>query len=77
MLLAATIDVADIGSAVIEALARRQLDQDLTGGIIFSAAGLASALVAVRERPVPRKRKGPVARALPGINLAVNPLRST
>jgi hypothetical protein len=47
MLLAATIDAADIGSAVIEARARGRLDPDLTGGIAFSAAGLASALVAL------------------------------
>ena len=47
MLLAATIDAADISSAVIDARTRGRLDPDLTGGIAFSAAGLASALVAL------------------------------
>jgi hypothetical protein len=46
MLLAATIDAADISSAVIDARTRGRLHPDLTGGIAFSAAGLASALVA-------------------------------
>ena len=47
MLLAAAIDAADISSAVIEARTRGRLDPDLTGGIAFSAAGFASALVAL------------------------------
>jgi hypothetical protein len=47
MLLAAVIDLADITSAVIEARARGRLDRDLTGGIAFSATGLASALLAL------------------------------
>jgi hypothetical protein len=47
MLLAATIDAADITAAVLEARARGRLDPDLMGGIAFSAAGLASALVAL------------------------------
>lgn len=47
MLLAATIDAADISSAVIDARTRGRLDPDLTGGVAFSAAGLASALVAL------------------------------
>jgi hypothetical protein len=47
ILLAAMIDVADITSAVIEARARGRLDPDLTGGIAFSATGLASALLAL------------------------------
>jgi hypothetical protein len=49
MLLAATIDAADIASAVIDARARGRLDSDLTGGIAFSAAGFASALIALRS----------------------------
>jgi hypothetical protein len=49
MLLAATIDAADITSAVIDGRARGRLDSDLTGGIAFSAAGLASALIALRS----------------------------
>jgi hypothetical protein len=48
MLLAAATDVADIGSALVEARARGHHDADLTGGIAFSAAGLASALLALR-----------------------------
>ena len=47
MLLAAAIDAADISSAVNEARTRGRLDPDLTGGIAFSAAGFASALVAL------------------------------
>ena len=47
MLLAAAIDAADISTAVIEARTRGRLDPDLTGGIAFSAAGFASALVAL------------------------------
>lgn len=49
MLLVATIDAADITSAVIDGRARGRLDSDLTGGIAFSAAGLASALIALRS----------------------------
>jgi hypothetical protein len=47
MLLAATIDAADIASAVVEARARGRLDQDPSGGMAFSAAGFLSALVAL------------------------------
>jgi hypothetical protein len=48
MALAAATDVADIASAVIEARSRSRLDVDLSGGIAFSSAGLASALVGLR-----------------------------
>lgn len=49
MLLAAATDAADIASAVVESQARGRLDPDLSGGIAFSAAGLLSALVALRD----------------------------
>jgi hypothetical protein len=49
MLLAATIDAADITAAVLEARARGRLDPDLTGGTAFSVAGFVSALVALPE----------------------------
>jgi hypothetical protein len=49
MLLAAATDLADIVSAVIEAVARGRLDSDLSGGIAFSGAGVVSALVALRD----------------------------
>ena len=48
MLLAAATDAADIVSALLEARARGQRDPDLIGGTAFSAAGLASALAALR-----------------------------
>ena len=48
LLLAAATDFADIVSAAVEAKARGSLDSDLTGGIVFSSAGLVSALVALR-----------------------------
>jgi hypothetical protein len=48
MLLAAATDLADILSASVEARARGRLDPDLSGGIAFSAAGLVSALAALR-----------------------------
>src|SRR3954463_1390718 len=48
MALAAATDLADIASAVIEARSRSRLDSDLSGGIAFSSAGLASALIALR-----------------------------
>src|SRR5918999_228864 len=46
MLLAAATDLADILSAAIEARARGALDADLRDGIVFSSAGLVSALAA-------------------------------
>jgi hypothetical protein len=48
MLLAAATDFADIASALIEVRDRGRYDSDLTGGIIFSSLGLASALVGTR-----------------------------
>jgi hypothetical protein len=48
MVLAAATDLADIISAVIEARARETVGADLRGGIVFSAAGLGSALLAAR-----------------------------
>jgi hypothetical protein len=48
MALAAATDLADIASAAIEAKARSRLDADLSGGIAFSAAGLASSLAGLR-----------------------------
>ncbi len=48
MALAAATDLADILSAAIEARSRSGLDSDLSGGIAFSSAGLASALVGLR-----------------------------
>ncbi|HEX4116785.1 MAG TPA: hypothetical protein VHY18_13025 [Solirubrobacteraceae bacterium] len=50
MILAAVTDSADIASAVIEAKARRRTDADLSGGIAFSASGLISALLAMRDQ---------------------------
>jgi hypothetical protein len=49
MLLAAAIDLADIVSAAVEANARGRLDPDLSGGIAFSGAGLASALLVLSD----------------------------
>jgi hypothetical protein len=48
MALAAATDVADIASATIEARSRSRVDADLSGGIAFSSAGLASALIGLR-----------------------------
>jgi hypothetical protein len=48
MALAAVTDVADIASAAIEARSRSRVYSDLIGGIAFSSAGLASALVGLR-----------------------------
>jgi hypothetical protein len=42
-------DFADIISAVVEVRGRGRLDPDLRDGIVFSSAGLASSLVALRE----------------------------
>jgi hypothetical protein len=49
MLLAATTDLADIVSAVVEGNARGRVDSDLRDGITFSSAGLVSALLALRN----------------------------
>ncbi len=48
MALAAATDLADIVSAAIEARSRARLDADLSGGIVFSSAGLGSALLGMR-----------------------------
>jgi hypothetical protein len=49
MILAAATDFTDIVAALAEAAARGHLDQDLRGGIVFSAAGLVSALAALSD----------------------------
>ena len=48
MLLAAGTDLTDIATALLEARARGRLDPDLSGGIAFSGAGLASAVAVLR-----------------------------
>jgi hypothetical protein len=48
MALAAATDLADIASGLVEAHTRSRLASDLTGGIAFSSAGLASALIGLR-----------------------------
>ena len=48
MLLAAATDASDIAAAAIEAGSRQRLDPDLSGGILFSSAGLLSAALALR-----------------------------
>jgi hypothetical protein len=47
MLLAAATDAADIASALVEVKARGRLEPDLRDGIVFSSAGLLSALAAL------------------------------
>jgi hypothetical protein len=47
-LAAVAIDVVDMISAVAEAGDRAQMDPDLTGGLVFSAAGVATAAAALR-----------------------------
>jgi hypothetical protein len=49
MLLAAATDFTDIVSAGVEATARGCLDSDLRDGIVFSSAGLVSALAALGD----------------------------
>ena len=49
-LAAVAIDAADMVAAAIEASERRRLDEDLTGGLIFSAAGAISAGAALAGR---------------------------
>lgn len=44
---ALAIDVADVVSAIVETARRGQLDRDLSGGIVFSACGAASAALAL------------------------------
>jgi hypothetical protein len=54
MLLAAATDFADIVSAAAEANARGSLDSDLRDGIVFSSAGLVSALLALGDTDLSR-----------------------
>jgi hypothetical protein len=49
MLLAAATDFTDIAAALAEGAARGRLDSDLSGGIVFSGAGLVSALAALSD----------------------------
>jgi hypothetical protein len=51
MALAAAIDLADVASAAVEAEARSGLDSDLLRGMVFSSAGLVSALVGLAAAP--------------------------
>ena len=48
MLAAAAIDVADMITAAVEGIDRRSVDADLAGGLVFSGAGVATALAAFR-----------------------------
>ena len=48
MLAAAAIDVADMITAAVEGIDRRSVDADLAGGLVFSGAGVATALAAIR-----------------------------
>jgi hypothetical protein len=50
-LAAVAIDVADMLAALVEAVARRHLDRDLTGGLVFSAAGAATAAAVALRTP--------------------------
>ncbi len=45
---AVTIDAADMISAVVEASERKKWDGDATGGLVFSAAGVVTALATIR-----------------------------
>jgi hypothetical protein len=47
-LAAVMIDVFDVISAVIEARDRGRMDTDSSGGLVFSAAGVATAVAALR-----------------------------
>jgi hypothetical protein len=50
---AIAIDAIDMLSALVEAGGRGQMDADLSGGLVFSAAGVATAVAALRT-PAPR-----------------------
>ena len=52
-LAAIAIDAFDMLSALVEARDRGQVDADLSGGFVFSAAGVATAAAALRT-PAPR-----------------------
>jgi len=47
ILAAVVIDAVDMISAAVEARARDQIDPDVAGGFVFSAAGLATAAAAM------------------------------
>jgi hypothetical protein len=47
---AAAIDAADVLTALVEGHARQRLDPDLVGGLMFSGAGVAGAVAALRAR---------------------------
>jgi hypothetical protein len=47
-LAAVAIDVTDMVAAAIEAFDRRRADADVVGGLLFSGAGVATALAAIR-----------------------------
>ena len=47
-LAAVAIDVADMLSAIVEAAKRRKLEGDLAGGLVISAAGVATASAVLR-----------------------------
>lgn len=47
-LAAIAIDVADMSAAAVEASRRGALGPDLAGGVVFSAAGVATAVAALR-----------------------------
>jgi hypothetical protein len=49
-LAAITIDLSDMVSAVVEAGDREQMDPDLTGALVFSAAGVATAAAALQSQ---------------------------
>jgi hypothetical protein len=51
MALAAAIDLADIASAAVEAQARSSLGSDALRGMVFSSAGLLSALAGLAAAP--------------------------
>jgi hypothetical protein len=48
--LAVAIDAVDMLSAAVEARARGRMDTDALGGLVFSAAGVATALAARSEQ---------------------------
>jgi hypothetical protein len=50
---AIAIDVVDMLSALVEARGRGQVDADLSGGLVFSTAGVATAVAALRT-PAPQ-----------------------
>ena len=58
MVLAAAIDAVDMASAVAEGSSRGQMDADVVGGFLFSAAGAASAWAALRMDSAPSRVGG-------------------